>query len=49
MKVNPVLIQMNAAHMPTLWYGMVWYTIHTLSWWWGLSAPETPRAIPAVA
>jgi hypothetical protein len=23
--------------------------IPTLSWWWGLSAPETLRAIPAVA
>jgi hypothetical protein len=22
---------------------------HTLSWWWGLSAPETLRAMPAVA
>jgi hypothetical protein len=21
----------------------------TLSWWWGLSAPETHRAMPAVA
>jgi hypothetical protein len=23
--------------------------IPTLSWWWGLGAPETLRAIPAVA
>jgi hypothetical protein len=23
--------------------------IPTLSWWWGLSAPETLRALPAVA
>jgi hypothetical protein len=23
--------------------------VSTLSWWWGLSAPETLRAMPAVA
>jgi hypothetical protein len=23
--------------------------VYTLSWWWGLSAPETLRAMPAVA
>jgi hypothetical protein len=53
---GPIMSQMNPVHTIPPYFFKIYFNIirptngiSTLSWWWGLRAPETLRAMPAVA